>query len=51
MTAQYHATFELDNIDLDILPGGSAEPVIHFPAVFVVFYWMVPANEALKVLF
>ncbi|WP_278254327.1 hypothetical protein [Sphingobium sp. BYY-5] len=43
MTDETIDSFELEDLDTTILPGGSTEPVIHLPAVAVIFYWMFPA--------
>lgn len=30
------ASFEIDSLEMDVLPGGASEPVIHVGAVIVV---------------
>jgi hypothetical protein len=30
------ASFEIDGLEMDVLPGGASEPVIHIGAVIVV---------------
>ncbi|MDI1296588.1 MAG: hypothetical protein PSY12_12010 [bacterium] len=42
-------TFELDDFDFEIAPGGCSEPVLHVPAVIVVvgaavLLWPTPAR-------